>query len=281
MRRSIQEVARFYDAKTATILSRYGPGPRIHYHTGIIEQPITDSDPVDRLCQTIVLSQERALEYSAEHWRVGAGPFSEVLDVGCGLGGGAIFWAQRFNARVTAITIAPSHIELVRRFAADAGVGSRILPVLCAAEEMPGTNCFDAAIAIDSSSSLSRGPWFHRLAELLRPSGRLFIYDCFVESPEFEEPFNRHWFAQIGTFEEYFAVAREAGFRPDLFEDISSLTRYFWTATMALLRAEATSRSHGLDRRASLCESLRIHEIMHQGLASGGLRYAIMSFVRH
>ena len=34
---SVQTVREYYDSKTESILRRYGPGPRVHYHNGILE----------------------------------------------------------------------------------------------------------------------------------------------------------------------------------------------------------------------------------------------------
>jgi hypothetical protein len=41
-----------------------------------------------------------------------------------------------------------------------------------------GENCFDAAVAIDSSAYLVRKEWFRLLKSLLRPGGRVFNIDC-------------------------------------------------------------------------------------------------------
>jgi hypothetical protein len=39
------ELVAFYENKTQAILRRYGPGPRVHYHTGLVEEvPIDDAD---------------------------------------------------------------------------------------------------------------------------------------------------------------------------------------------------------------------------------------------
>ena len=130
------------------------------------------------------------LHYAIEAWRLDSVPFARVLDVGCGLGGGAIFWAQKLGSRVTAITIAPSHIGLVQRFAMQAGVGSRVKALLIDAIEVRETRRFDAAVAIDSSSSFPREPWFCQLARVLKPGGRVFIFDCFLIRSEYRDPFN-------------------------------------------------------------------------------------------
>ena len=55
-------------------------------------------------------------------WDASESLTGEILDVGCGLGGGSIFWAQEFGARVTAVTCVPFHAGHVARFAVEAGV---------------------------------------------------------------------------------------------------------------------------------------------------------------
>ncbi|HSD09614.1 MAG TPA: methyltransferase domain-containing protein, partial [Candidatus Binatia bacterium] len=275
---TVHEIADFYECKTQAVLRRYGPGPRVHYRTGFADEVV----PARRsagLRRQIVASQERVLQYAAEFWQVRHVPFLDVLDVGCGLGGGAIFWAQEFGARVTAATIAPTHVELVAKFAAQAGVGALVHPILCDASAVPGERCFDAALALDSSDTFPRAPWFDRVAALLRPRGHVFIYDCFLERPEYAEPINRHWCAQIGPLEEYFEAARAAGLRPDLFEDVSARTREFWTLTIALAEAEKREEVLNSWERARLEESFEVHRLVRQGLYDGGLRYALLSFV--
>jgi tocopherol O-methyltransferase len=276
---TMSDVAGFYDQKTRSVLRRYGPGPRVHYRTGFVDEPPQLSGSAELRSQ-IVASQERVLYYASTFWQLRSVPFRAVLDAGCGLGGGAIFWAQEFGARVTAATIAPAHVDLVAKFAAQAGVAELVQPLLCDALTIPGDNCFDAALALDSSDTFPRAPWFRRLARLLRPGGHVFIYDCFVERREYAQPINRHWYAQIGTFDEYLTAARQAGFRLDLFEDVSHRTREFWTLTIALAQAEMREEPLTVAERARLEESLRVHSIVRQGLYNGGLRYALVSFVK-
>ncbi|HLJ71245.1 MAG TPA: methyltransferase domain-containing protein, partial [Roseiarcus sp.] len=150
------------------------------------------------------------LREAAEIWDACRLLSGEILDVGCGLGGGAIFWAQEFGARVTAVTCVPSHAELVARFVQAAGVASLVKPLVCDAPFVPGENRFDAVVAVDSSGYLPRDEWFARVAALLRPGGSLFVIDCFLENPKYAELFNSHWRTQIGTTDEYFTAARKS-----------------------------------------------------------------------
>lgn len=269
----MQDLISYYEGKTRSILSRYGPGPRVHYHTGLIDDPPPSDASAQVLRQRLIEAQERTLRYAAGVWHARSNLCGDILDVGCGLGGGAIFWAQEFGANVTAVTIAPSHIELIAKFAAQAGVESRVRPLLSDALAVPGEGCYDAAVAIDSSSSFPRGPWFERLATLLRPRGHAFIFDCFLKYPEYEEPFNRHWCAQIGTIDEYLAAAREAHFKLESIEDVSLQALNFWTTTLALMRVQGLNPTLSAIERTKLEESLGIHALVRKGLFDRGLSH--------
>lgn len=274
-----KEVSDFYQHKTEAVLRRFGPGPRVHYRTGFVDGPVKDT-AISELRSQLIAGQERVLHHASESWELRRIAFRDVLDAGCGLGGGAIFWAQEFGAHVTAATIVPSHVELVRKFAAQAGVAPLVRPILCDALTIPGEQCFDAALALDSSDTFPRAPWFHRLAALLKPHGQVFIYDCFLENREYADPINRHWCAQIGTFDEYADAARQAGFRLEHFEDVSHRTREFWTLTIALYEAEKREGMLSPWDEARFQEALEVHALMRRGLYDGGLRYALVSFVK-
>ncbi|MGH8012258.1 MAG: SAM-dependent methyltransferase [Candidatus Binataceae bacterium] len=275
-RQRSREIVAYYDAKTAAILERYGPGPRVHYHTGLFEEPVDPGTSILEVRRMLVAAQERMLSYAAEVWGASHTLNGEVLDVGCGLGGGALFWAQEYGARVTAVTCVASHIAWVRRFAAQAGVASLIRPFLCDAVTMPGECHFDAAVAVDSSGYLPRRAWMSRTAKLLRPGGSLFIIDCLLNCREYEAPFNRHWHTRIGTLDEYTNAALEAGLTMNSLEDVSARTRPFWTLTIALLKHSIGHRGSEANRERMI-ESLRMHRLVRDGLANQGLRYVLMS----
>jgi tocopherol O-methyltransferase len=277
----LREIVAYFEMKTQAILQRYGPGPRVHYHTGLVDEPPPRHASVVELRQRLVAAQERILRHAAATWTAATTLSGDVLDVGCGLGGGAIFWAEEFGARVTAVTCVPSHVNLVSRYAGLAGVASRVHPLLCDALEVPGENRFDAIVAMDSSGYLPRRKWFRRLASLLRPGGRVFIIDCFLGRTEFEEPFNRHWCTRIGTIDEYLAAAREADLQVESCEDISHRTEHFWTTTLALIGAEAEEMNIGAVPSARCEASCRAHALVRQGLSDGGLQYGLMSFSKH
>jgi tocopherol O-methyltransferase len=280
----LDAIAAHFEGKTQAILQRYGPGPRVHYHAGLVDDPPAPDASAQVLCGQLVEAQERILYYASEVWGSSANLRGEILDVGCGLGGGAIFWAQEFGAQVTAVTCVPSHVDRVARFAADAGVESRVFPMLGDALEVPGENRFDAAVAVDSSCYLPRKSWFRRLATLLRPGGRVFIMDCFLGRPQYQERyqelFDLYWRTRIGTVDEYSAAAAQAGLKAESVDDISHRTRHFWTTTLALIRAEAEGARLNAAEAIRYEASLRAHSLVRKGLSDKGLRYALMSFCK-
>jgi cyclopropane fatty-acyl-phospholipid synthase-like methyltransferase len=277
---TIQDVTAHFEGKTQAILQRYGPGPRVHYHAGLVDDPPAPDAPAQVLRRQLVEAQERILHYASEVWGSSASLRGEILDVGCGLGGGSIFLAQEFGAQVTAVTCVPSHADWVARFAAHAGVETRVFPVVCDALEVHGENRFDAAVAVDSSCYLPRKKWFQRLATLLRPGGRVFIMDCFLGHPQYQEQFDRYWRTRVGSVEEYLVAAAQAGLEAESVEDISHRTRHFWTTTLKLIQAEGKDVQLNSTEAIRYDASLRAHSLVRQGLSDKGLRYALISFCK-
>ncbi len=273
----LKEIENYYDSKTQALLRRYGPGPRVHYHAGFFDNPEPLNASASTLRKCIVASQERLLQYAAKIWNAPSTLSGNILDAGCGLGGGSLFWAQEFGAQVTAVTIASSHIPLIAQFAAQAGVSSRVSPIAHNVVEFPGQNRFDAVVAFESSCHMPRQAFFPRMAGLLRPGGHLFIADYFFEQPQYEEVWREHWYSPLGSFSEYRDAAQESRFQQETFEDTSLQTAHFWAMSGALVEAEARQKGRSI---AEIEELLRPHRMTQEGLVNGGLRHGLMSFVK-
>ena len=276
----LQDVIAYFHQKTQSILTRYGPGPRVHYHTGLVDDAPSEGASIPILRRALVDGQELMLRRAAEVWDAPKELSGDILDIGCGLGGGSIFWAKEFGAQVTAVTCVPSHKEWVTRFSMEAGVSHQVTPHICDAADLPGENRFDAAVAIDSSGYLPRRDWLGRTASLLRPRGSIFIVDCFLEDPKYADLFNSHWHTRIGTIDEYFAAARESGLKMGSVVDVTDRTVHFWTTTLALIDLESGGAAASGETAARYSASRRAHALVRDGLADGGLRYAMISFTK-
>ncbi|WP_224368594.1 SAM-dependent methyltransferase [Hyalangium versicolor] len=269
------EVAAYYDAKTEGILRRYGPGPRVHYHTGMVDETPPPGLASEALKVLIHESQEVLLRELAQ--ALGSQLRGrEVLDVGCGLGGGSLYWASVHGARVTAVTISPEHIAHVRRFASMVGVGERVNPLLCDALDVPDQERFELVVAVESSCYLPRRAWFRKVRHLLRPGGVLAIADCFLGRPELAMPFDRYWRTHIGSVEEYFRSATAEGLELELHQDLSGRAVNFWTLTLDLMAREHESALRSGQPSMGRSESQREHLRLQQAFLDGGLHYGMM-----
>src|SRR4051812_25885295 len=91
-------VSLYYDRKTASVLSKYGPGPRVHFHIGHYPTAPELRLPIDELQAQMVAAQELMLSRAAQLWDATQVLSGSVLDVGCGLGGGSLYWAEEHGA---------------------------------------------------------------------------------------------------------------------------------------------------------------------------------------
>jgi tocopherol O-methyltransferase len=153
-------IRRHYDLAAPFYRLLWGP----HLHHGLWE---ADEAPIP--------AQRRLLDRLAAAARVGAG--DRVLDVGCGLGGGAIELATRYGCSVTGLTLSPVQRAWARLAAAWHGA-SRSARFLCADAErvrLPG-GAFDVVWTVECSEHLfDKGAFFRRAAGWLRPGGRVAV----------------------------------------------------------------------------------------------------------
>jgi tocopherol O-methyltransferase len=279
-----ERVRAYYVRKTDSILAKYGPGPRVHFHTGLLDPEHlaatrADAGDADALRRHLVASQERLLDDCAKAWDAPRHLSGRVLDVGCGLGGGAIYWAQEYGAPVAALTDVPAHVPWIRKLSLAAGASRRVRPVVADACAFAPSEPFDAAIAIESSCYFDRDAWFAALARQVRPGGRVFVVDSFRVDPNATDAFDAYWLCRLGTLDEYGVAAARHGF---VLKGEAELTRRaagFWEASVlyarARHRAERDARA-----RTPLERSITAHERFRAAFATGAIRDRRLVFER-
>ncbi|GAA3490163.1 terpene synthase family protein [Streptomyces cremeus] len=241
------QVPQYYTRKTSDILHKYGPGPRTHFHVGMFgpgEHPQT-TVAQRVLKRRIVDSQEAVLARAAQLWDVAAAPPETLLDVGCGLGGGSLFWAQEYGARVTGLTVTPDHIPVIEDFTRRAGAQGQVTAVLGDVHDWERDREYDAAVAIESSGYMDRERLFTVMARTLRPGGWFGIQEHFLCRPEWTEFVDGYYRTRLGTLTEYIRAARAAGFELELDEDITDRVSEFWVQSMAWTTAEIEGIDEG------------------------------------
>lgn len=134
--------------------------------------------------------------YSEWEYRVGREVFQRhfpratladqrILDVGCGLGGKTVWYAESGARHVVGLDLDPSHATQSRKFAAARGQSARI-DVLCGnAMHLPfAAGCFDVVAANDSLEHFADpAAALAELGRVLRPGGRLYLYFTPYKSP--------------------------------------------------------------------------------------------------
>ncbi|RKH67472.1 SAM-dependent methyltransferase [Corallococcus llansteffanensis] len=276
----LSEVLAYHEALAERGLARFGPGPRVHCHTGLVDRLPPPGMPAPELRKRLKASQETLLAELAR----AMDPFpdgGDVMEVGTGLGGGALYWAQEHRATVTSLLSVPAHVEQVRRYAHAGGVGARIHPRLCSAEDMRGLGCFDAIICVENACAVPRAEWLRGARTWLKPGGLLAIADCFWVRPGSVHPSGDTWRTHLGSVSGFLAAAREAGLELEVHDNVSSRAVGFWTLTSELLVHELmTQATDARGLRAALnavrMESQREHLWLQQGLLDGSLEYALL-----
>lgn len=269
----------YYRGKTAAIIDRYGPGPRVHYHIGVFDndQPAGDAT-AEKLRGEIVAAQERTLELAAQIWCADKVFVGDLLDVGCGLGGGAIYWAQHYPVRVTALTNVAEHADVVRSFAAAAGVADRVLPLVADIRELRSARSYGAAVATESTCYMPRPRLFEQVAAVLEPGGLFGIEDIFLTQPAWRMIFDTYWKTSIGTVAQYRDAAAHAGLVLEHDLDMTTATSAFWRYSIAWARARLAGPTVCEREQERLMRSIRWHGEFYRGWRDGAFQARILRF---
>ena len=269
----------YYRDKTAAIIDRYGPGPRVHYHIGLFDNDRPARGATAEQIRTgIVQAQERLLDRAASVWEAGTAFAGDLLDIGCGLGGGAIYWAQRFPVRVTALTNVAEHAEIVRGFAASAGVADRVCTLVTDVSDLVSAMGYGAAVAVESSCYMPRLRMFQRVAAVLKPGGVFGIEDIFLVQPAWRMLFDAYWKTSIGTVQQYRDAAVGAGLVLEQDLDVTADTSEFWRRSMAWARARLAGSDVSVQDRERLARSIGWHQQFLRGWREGAYQARILRF---
>lgn len=111
--------------------------------------------------------------------RLALAPSDRVLDVGCGLGGAARFFAHEVGCTVTGIDLTAEYVETAAALSGWVGLAERTAFHHASALAMPfGDASFDAATMLFVGMNIAaKAELFTEIARVLAPGGRLGVYD--------------------------------------------------------------------------------------------------------
>jgi ubiquinone/menaquinone biosynthesis C-methylase UbiE len=115
----------------------------------------------------------------------GPRPGMRLLDVGCGLGGAARYFAHEHGCRVTGIDLSEEYVNVANALAARVGLDERVsceqgsvLALPFEPESFDGAYMFHVGMNVEDKSRL-----FAEVRRVLAPSGRFGIYDVMRLAP--------------------------------------------------------------------------------------------------
>lgn len=269
----------YYEGKTAALLRKYGPGPVVHYHIGLFDGLDTDTTVSElTLRRRIHRAQQALVERCAEVWEARETLCGNIIDLGCGFGGGSIYWAEHCGANVTAVTLAGGHIPLIERFTRESGVADRVHALSADAAHLPADLSFDSAVAMESMCYMMRDQVFACLRRVVRPGGWLCIQDVFLNRPQWRDRFDDYWKTRIAPVGEYLALAEQNGFHLDRNEDVTEGTTEFWIQSLAWNELRLSEITENTPEYTRLLQSIRWHACFLRAWRDSAIEVKLLRF---
>jgi SAM-dependent methyltransferase len=164
-------------------------------------------------------------------------PSTRVLDVGCGVGGPARSLAAMFGCNVTGVDLSPAFIDAAKYLTARSGLSGRVSFQPGDALQLPFEVAeFDVLFLQHVSMNIrDRAALYNEVARVLKPGGRLAIYDLVFRQGEvvYPVPWARDAFTSFLLSEPDTRTAlEEAGFTPIVWRDDTEPALEWFKETM-------------------------------------------------
>ena len=165
-------------------------------------------------------------------------PGDHLLEIGCGWGGLALFAAQRFGCRVTAITISEAQHQCASRLVAENGLADQVEVKLCDYRDLRGR--YDKLVSVEMIEAVGHeylNAYFRACARLLRPDGLMAMQAIVIRDSAYRRALRRADFIKKHIF--------PGGFMPS----VSVLTAAAAKADLSLANLEDLALDYALTLR--------------------------------
>ena len=202
-----------------------------------------------------------------------------ILDIGCGIGGPAMYLARKYGATVTGIDLEAPLIERARRAATAAGLDRRCRFLRVAAGPLEfADESFDIVLSSGAvTQTADKSGLFAECLRVLKPGGQFACYEWMRSDREYSDEMH-YWFELEGLtyaleqLDDYGKRLREAGFEAVRTVDASDWYRHESQREYERIKGTLYDRmtvSLGEDAAAHFVENWRI---LARVCASGELR---------
>ena len=208
-------------------------------------------------------------------------PNSNVLDVGCGIGGTSIWLAKNLNCKVTGVTISPIQARMAKK--ASAKLRNKPKFFVADANNLPFMGKFDAVFAIETISHYTnRENFFKSIANMPNKNGVICIADWFKESNldknklnDYIKPIENGMLVSLNTVEEYFSYLEDSNLKLAYHEDISSNVEKTWNIGIGIIKDKSLWKL-AVKNGSDFLNFLKSFNAMKKGFYSGSLRYKVI-----
>jgi tocopherol O-methyltransferase len=225
-----QQIQEFYDASSGLWEEVWGE----HMHHGYYG--VDGKQKLDRRQAQIVLIEE-LLAWSFPD---GQKP-TNILDVGCGIGGSSLYLAEKFQAQVTGITLSPVQADRATDRAKEEGLSAQANFKVANALEMPfADNSFDFVWSLESGEHMpDKTKFLQECYRVLKPGGRLMLATwCHrstadqpltaEEQKHLQDIYRVYCLPYVISLPEYITIVEQCGFQELRSDDWSTAVAPFW-----------------------------------------------------
>jgi tocopherol O-methyltransferase len=170
---------------------------------------------------------------------------SNILDVGCGIGGSTLYLANKYQANATGITLSPVQADRAKERARGLGLGERVNFQVANALEMPfADNSFDLVWSLESGEHMpDKVKFLQECHRVLKPGGKLIMVTwCHrpidnsplteEEQKQLQEIYRVYCLPYVISLPEYQAIASELPLSNLRTADWSQAVAPFWNVVI-------------------------------------------------
>ena len=165
---------------------------------------------------------------------------SQILDVGCGIGGSSLYLAEKYGADAAGITLSPVQATRATQRAETAGLSSRVSFQVADALAMPFPDAsFDLVWSMESGEHMpDKQKFLQECYRVLKPGGKFLMATwCHRPTPpaltpdeqqHLEKIYRVYCLPYVISLPDYAQIAQETGFESVQTTDWSAAVAPFW-----------------------------------------------------